>query len=40
MLHDYFKEHSLSDKVNYVYTLPIDRVHSLENIGRVGGAPV
>ncbi len=34
MLHDYFKDRSLSDKVQLHYTYPINRVHSLENVAK------
>ena len=34
MLHDYFKERGLSDKVKLHYTYPIGRVHSLENVAK------
>jgi len=34
MLHDYFKERGLADKVKLHYTYPINRVHSLENVAK------
>ena len=34
MLHDYFKERGLSDKVKLHYTYPIGRVHTLENVAK------
>jgi sulfide:quinone oxidoreductase len=34
MLHDYFKERGLADKVKIHYTYPINRVHSLENVAK------
>jgi sulfide:quinone oxidoreductase len=34
MLHDYFKERGLSDKVQVHYTYPIGRVHTLENVAK------
>ncbi len=34
MLHDYFKERGLADKVQLHYTYPINRVHSLENVAK------
>jgi sulfide:quinone oxidoreductase len=34
MLHDYFKERGLGDKVKLHYTYPINRVHSLENVAK------
>ena len=34
MLHDYFKERGMSDKVQLHYTYPIGRVHSLENVAK------
>ena len=34
MLHDYFKERGIADKVKLHYTYPIDRVHSLENVAK------
>ena len=34
MLHDYFKDRGLSDKVQLHYTYPIGRVHSLENVAK------
>jgi sulfide:quinone oxidoreductase len=34
MLHDYFKERGISDKVKLHYTYPINRVHSLENVAK------
>ena len=34
MLHDYFKQRGLSDKVQLHYTYPIGRVHSLENVAK------
>ena len=34
MLHDYFKDRGLSDKVQLHYTYPINRVHSLENVAK------
>jgi len=34
MLHDYFKERGLGEKVQLHYTYPINRVHSLENVAK------
>jgi len=34
MLHDYFKDRGLQDKVKLHYTYPIGRVHSLENVAK------
>jgi len=34
MLHDYFKDRGLADKVKLHYTYPIGRVHSLENVAK------
>ena len=34
MLHDYFKDRGLGDKVKLHYTYPINRVHSLENVAK------
>jgi sulfide:quinone oxidoreductase len=34
MLHDYFKDRGLLDKVKLHYTYPIGRVHSLENVAK------
>ncbi|MDA8416404.1 MAG: FAD/NAD(P)-binding oxidoreductase [Betaproteobacteria bacterium] len=34
MLHDYFKDRGLLDKVSIHYTYPINRVHSLENVAK------
>ena len=34
MLHDYFKDRGMSDKVQIHYTYPINRVHSLENVAK------
>jgi sulfide:quinone oxidoreductase len=34
MLHDYFKDRGLGDKVQLQYTFPIGRVHGLENVAR------
>ncbi len=34
MLHDYFKERGIADKVKMHYTYPIGRVHSLENVAK------
>ncbi len=34
MLHDYFKDRGLLDKVQLHYTYPIGRVHSLENVAK------
>jgi sulfide:quinone oxidoreductase len=34
MLHDYFKERGMLDKVKLHYTYPIGRVHSLENVAK------
>jgi sulfide:quinone oxidoreductase len=34
MLHDYFKDRGMSDKVELLYTYPIGRVHSLENVAK------
>jgi sulfide:quinone oxidoreductase len=34
MLHDYFKDRGMVDKVKLHYTYPIGRVHSLENVAK------
>ena len=34
MLHDYFKDRGILDKVHFHYTYPIGRVHSLENVAK------
>ena len=34
MLHDYFKDRGIGDKVKLHYTYPIGRVHSLENVAK------
>jgi len=34
MLHDYFKDRGILDKVQLHYTYPIGRVHSLENVAK------
>ena len=34
MLHDYFKDRGILDKVKLHYTYPIGRVHSLENVAK------
>ena len=34
MLHDYFKDRGIADKVKLHYTYPIGRVHSLENVAK------
>jgi sulfide:quinone oxidoreductase len=34
MLHDYFKDRGLLDKVQLHYTYPINRVHTLENVAK------
>jgi sulfide:quinone oxidoreductase len=34
MLHDFFKDRGIRDKVNLHYTYPIGRVHSLENVAK------
>lgn len=34
MLHDYFKDRGILDKVKMHYTYPIGRVHSLENVAK------
>lgn len=34
MLHDFFKERGIRDKVQLHYTYPIGRVHSLENVAK------
>ena len=34
MLHDYFKDRGLGDKVKLHYTYPIGRVHTLENVAK------
>ncbi len=34
MLHDYFKDRGLADKVQLHYTYPIGRVHTLENVAK------
>lgn len=33
MMHDYFKDRGILDKVEFFYTYPIGRLHSLENVG-------
>ncbi|NNM83199.1 MAG: NAD(P)/FAD-dependent oxidoreductase [Burkholderiales bacterium] len=34
MLHDYFKDRGILDKMQFQYTYPIGRVHSLENVAK------
>jgi sulfide:quinone oxidoreductase len=34
MLHDYFKDRGIRDKVQLHYTYPIGRIHSLENVAK------
>lgn len=34
MMHDFFKDRGLGDKVQFYYTYPIGRVHSLENVAK------
>ncbi len=34
MMYDYFKDRGILDKVNFFYTYPIGRLHSLENVGK------
>lgn len=34
MMHDYFKDRGIQDKVKLHYTYPIGRVHSLENVAK------
>lgn len=34
MMHDYFKDRGILDKVEFFYTYPIGRLHSLENVGK------
>lgn len=34
MMHDYFKDRGIRDKVEFTYTYPIGRVHSLENVAK------
>lgn len=34
MLHDYFKDRGMTDKVKLHYTYPIGRVHTLENVAK------
>jgi len=34
MLHDYFKERGIRDKVQLHYTYPVGRVHTLENVAK------
>ncbi len=34
MLHDYFKDRGIRDKVELHYTYPVGRVHSLENVAK------
>lgn len=34
MLHDYFKDRGIRDKVQLHYTYPVGRVHTLENVAR------
>ena len=34
MLHDYFKDRGIGDKVKLHYTYPIGRVHTLENVAK------
>ena len=34
MMHDYFKDRGILDKVELYYTYPIGRLHSLENVGK------
>jgi sulfide:quinone oxidoreductase len=37
MLHDYFKDRGMLDKVKLHYTYPIGRVHTLENVAKWAG---
>src|SRR5512143_404210 len=37
MLHDYFKDRGIRDKVQLHYTYPIGRVHTLENVAKWAG---
>ncbi len=34
MMHDYFKDRGILDKVEFFYTYPIGRLHSLENVAK------
>jgi len=34
MMYDYFKERDMTDKVSFMYTYPIGRIHSLENVAK------
>lgn len=34
MMHDYFKDRGIADKVHIHYTYPIGRIHSLENVAK------
>jgi len=34
MMHDYFQDRGILDKVEFFYTYPIGRLHSLENVGK------
>lgn len=34
MMHDFFKDRGLLDKVEFYYTYPIGRIHSLENVAK------
>ncbi len=34
MMHDYFKDRAMLDQVEFYYTYPIGRLHSLENVGK------
>ncbi len=34
MLHDYFKERGIRDKVNLKYTYPLARIHNIENVAK------
>lgn len=34
MMHDYFQDRDMLDKVSFRYTYPIGRIHSLENVAR------
>ncbi len=34
MMHDYFRDRGILDQVEFFYTYPIGRLHSLENVGK------
>ena len=34
MLHDYFKERGIRDKVNLMYTYPLARIHNIDNVAK------